>query len=631
MTMETGGERLRPRAFDPLPLGAVRPAGWLRRQLEIQATGLSGHLDEFWPDVADSAWIGGTADGWERGPYWLDGVVPLAYLLGDARLQAKVTRWVDAILAGQDEDGWLGTAADKRIRGDGSVDLSHAYDPWPRFVVLKALTQYQEATGDPRIVPALIRFLRRLQMLAKTQALRSWGRSRWADLVVSIHWLYERTGEHWLLELASEMYRQGYDWRGHAVRFPVHGRCLPEERDLSTHVVNNAMGIKAPGVWFRQSSDAADADASLALLAALDRWHGQATGMFSGDEHLAGRNPSQGTELCAVAETMYSLEVLLGILGEATLGDRLETIAFNALPATISRDMWSHQYVQQVNQVQCAVCEDRVYTSNGPDANIFGLEPHFGCCLANMHQAWPKLASHLWMRRPDGGLAAMVLAPCTVETTMHGVGVRIAVETAYPFGDRVEITVAATEPVTFALDVRIPDWAEGATVVLDGATEGATPGGFHTVMRQWKGETWLTLELPMPIRHESRDGNAVIGRGPLLFAMPIAGEWRRLRGEDPHADWEVLPTARWNVGLVRGADVRVIENEPPVDVPFGDTVALEAQGRRVAGWDMAHGAAGPVPVPAQGEGDVFPVRLVPYGSTTLRIAQFPVVSAPAGK
>ena len=89
--------RLFPRTFQPLPLGSIRPSGWLWHQLRLQADGLSGHLDEFWPDVADSAWIGGAAEGWERGPYWLDGLVPLAYLLDDDRLREKVIRWLDYI------------------------------------------------------------------------------------------------------------------------------------------------------------------------------------------------------------------------------------------------------------------------------------------------------------------------------------------------------------------------------------------------------------------------------------------------------------------------------------------------------------------------------------------------------
>src|SRR5262245_8258697 len=106
--LEAINSALLPRAFEPLPLGQVRAAGWLRSQLEIQANGLTGHLHEFWPDVARSQWVGGDVEGWERGPYWLDGLVPLAHLLDDGRLQSVAAYWVDRILESQRADGWLG-------------------------------------------------------------------------------------------------------------------------------------------------------------------------------------------------------------------------------------------------------------------------------------------------------------------------------------------------------------------------------------------------------------------------------------------------------------------------------------------------------------------------------------------
>ncbi len=619
--------------FAPLPLGAIRPRGWLLRQLEIQAGGLSGHLDEFWPDVARSAWIGGDRDGWERGPYWLDGLVPLAFLLGDERLIAKADRWVDAILARQHEDGWLGSTNDVRITGSGRVDLAHDYDPWPRFVVLKALTQYQEATGDDRIVPAMLRFLRRLAEVLAERPLRSWGRYRWADLVVSILWLHERTREDWLLDLAAVARDQGFNWPAQHAVFSIRGRCLPEERDLSTHVVNNAMGLKDPGIRYRLDGDSANRAAVATSIETLDRWHGQATGVFSGDEHLAGRNPSQGTELCAVVEYLYSLETLLPILGDAALGDRFERIAFNALPATISADMWTHQYVQQVNQAICAVSEDRVYTSNGPDANIFGLEPHFGCCTANMHQGWPKVVSHLWLRSADDGLAAVSYAPCSVETTVRGAPVRVVVESDYPFDGRVSIVVETPEAVRFPLRLRAPVWADGATLVIDGAAAPLAAGGFHLVEREWSGSTTLVLDLPMDARVERRDdASAVIHRGPLVLAHPVGEEWRKVAGEDPHADWEVHPTTAWNHALVLPEDdpATAIEfaSGPLGDVPFGPDappVTGIVPSTPVAGWEIQHNAAGPVPAsPVAAAGPEAPLWLVPYGSTTLRIAQFPV-------
>ena len=129
------------------------------------------------------------------------------------------------------------------------------------------------------------------------------------------------------------------------------------------------------------------------MIAFLDRYHGQATGMFSGDECLAGRSPLQGTELCAVVEFMYSLEHAFSVFGDPFYGDRLERVAFNALPATLSPDMWSHQYVQQVNQAQCTINADHQWSTNGPESNLFGLEPNFGCCTSNLHQGWPKFVS----------------------------------------------------------------------------------------------------------------------------------------------------------------------------------------------------------------------------------------------
>lgn len=638
----------------------ITPEGWYRSQLELQAAGLSGQISRIWPDLSDgSAWLGGRGESWERGPYYLDGLIPLGFLLGDQKLIDQALTWIDAIIESQQESGFFGPPWNT--------------DWWPRAVVLKAFVPYYRATGDPRAVPFIQKYLNFQLAQLDRQPLHFWAAARALEAAEAIELVFRETGDPQASRLADQLKHYMFDWFGCFKEWPYCrptgvylNRTLfhlaklilspldklakknrkvkapdPAEKIFAfnrsqlvktytfTHGVNIAMALKYPVTYGLLSGQEANFDLPLKAYEQLMTCHGTATGLFSADEHLNGNDPTVGIELCAVVEMLYSMAELLSITGDPRYADLLELIAFNALPATFTADMCCHQCLQQVNQVASDKRRRKYYDANN-EANVYGLEPNYGCCTANLHQGFPKLSFSSCFKT-EAGLAFMIYLPCLVSVAMPG-GKTFTIRqlSDYPFVDQLRFEVVEAVDLDLQLLFRVPALTTGK-LIYNGEPVAISGPGLIELQRTFNRGDQIELALEAPLRTVvNPDGSISIRKGSLLLALKIDEELKILKGKEPFNDRQFLPRSKWNLApLLDEKQVEVVEirqnplPEQPFD-PAAPPLEVEIRGVEVLNWKLKLNSAGPYPVqPLISEPCT--ITLVPYGSTNIRIAQFPVI------
>lgn len=307
---------LRQNPYIELPLGAIKPEGWLREMLVRQKKGATGNLDKLYPLVMGkrNGWLGGDGDQWERGPYWIDGLLPLAYILNDKELIAKVKPWVEWSLKSQRADGYFGPAKD--YPGEPGIQRDNTGDWWPKMVMLKVLKQYYTATNDKRVISFMTNYFKfQLKELPAKHLdhWTFWARYRAGDNLMVVYWLYNITGDKFLLDLANLIHKQTYNFTDAFLNTPLL------TQTGSVHGVNLAEGMKEPIIYYQQHPEHKYWDAMTKGFADLDKYNGMAHGLFGGDESLHGNNPTQGSELCTAVEMMFTLESALAVTGDLAM------------------------------------------------------------------------------------------------------------------------------------------------------------------------------------------------------------------------------------------------------------------------------------------------------------------------
>lgn len=633
-----------------LPLGAIKPKGWLEEQLVIMKNGMTGNLDELYEKVMGprNGWLGGDGDLWERGPYWIDGLVPLAYILNDKALIEKSQIWIDWAINSQKENGFFGPDTD--FDPEPGILRKNSGDWWPRMVVLKFLQQYYTATGDHRVITFMTKYFKyQLETLPVTPLghWTYWAEQRGGDNLMVVYWLFNITGDKFLLDLAHLIHKQTTPW----TRYLSDRETMT--RLFSLHCVNVAQGVKEPVLYYQQTRDRALLEAVKTGFRDMDRAIGWPTGLYGGDEALHTNNPTQGSELCTAVEMMFSLETMLAITGDIDYAERLEKVAFNALPTQVTDNFDARQYYHQLNQIEVSLHDRNFQIYYDGTDQLFGLLTGYPCCTANLHQGWPKFVQNLWYATSDHGVAALIYSPSEATIKVAGgTEVKITEETVYPFEETIRFSLDFGKNKAgafFPFHLSIPSWCQSGTVKINGSVYSTyEPGQIIKIGRQWKTGDVVELHLPMKVQitrwHEN---SAAVEHGPLLYALRIGEDWKKISNtgqiDAKYGDsyYEVYPTTPWNYALLTNSirkenleeSFKVVRKENIKGYPWNlenAPVEITTTGVRVPSWTKYNGSAGPMsfsPHPNLAKGATpEKITLIPYGCTTLRIAIFPVTA-----
>jgi hypothetical protein len=576
--------------------------------------------------------------GWEELPYWLKGYGDLGYVLKDEKIIAQAKKWINAVIATQRPDGWFGPRELLTTHmmagptgGLQTTDLEGKPDLWPHMIMLNALQSYYEVTGDVRVIGLMSSYFKWENTLPVSAFGEGyWPKMRFGDNIDSVFWLYNRTGEPWLLYLARKIHAGMARW---------------DEDVVSWHNVNIAQGFRAGTIFSMLSKEDRHVASAERNYQKVVGTYGQFPGGgFVGDENARPgyTDPRGGIETCGIVEFMHSFEMLTRITARPIWADRCEEIAFNGLPAAMTPEAKALHYINCANQVQL----DRGDKSPGIQipGTTFSYSPYlYRCCQHNVAHGWPYYAEELWLATPDNGLCASLYCASAVTARIgDGTTVTISEETDYPFSETVAFRVALPKSCTFPLYLRIPRWCEEAVITINGRMADASPRPltYVRIERNWGNGDVVTLRLPQKIavrRWAKNQDAASVQLGPLGFSLMIKERLQKHGESIPNwPEWEVFPESPWNYGLVLDAQnpassFQIIKGDGPLPaqpfVPDAVPIKLKAKGRRIPNWqtDRNHLVSRLQPSPVRSDEPIEDLTLIPMGAARLRVTMFPVL------
>ena len=661
--------------WNALELKNIKAKGWIYQYLKNQANGMTGHLDEVISPFSTKYWdaedldrtdyeevflggmtdIGGV-DSWvyyEQTGYWIDGMVRCAHLTDDAYLLDKIKAKVYSPLEKADEDGYIGPSLLK----DGMV--------WAHTIYFRSWMAEYEATGDERILDALKKHFLRVPLkdvYGKNHDVRIMTVRDIADIEIAL-WIYEKTGDKRFLKMSEDSYRKfnkNYqNDRGTAPHAKMNAVTI--KGMLADNNANNNHGVtycelcKLAAILYKHTGKEIYRQAAVK---AFDKVYDEnilIDGVISSTEYLNGNKDSWAShETCDVSDFTWALGYLFMITGDFKYSDWVEDCIFNGGLGAVSDDFRSNQYFSCPNQVLCNDSSNHNIFFRGSDWMSYAPVGSMACCTGNVNRFMPNYIARSWMQ-DENVLIPFVYAPTQIRANIGGQTVNIEEITRYPFENTVRFVISAEQSCAFALHLRVPAWATGSRLTINGQDAAQyLDGHVYQIGRRFSDGDVIEISFDDEIRFVENAGGISVKKGALLYALNIEEEKvieKEIRGLNnpayPH--FSLYPKSQWNYGFSEAGTQSIRFHDGAVgDRPWRadeNDLRLTLDAFQIPNWKLENrtmvryylnprkkGQMIPcnccftplVPKPEQiVKGEDTTITLVPYCTTRLRIAIFP--------
>ncbi len=545
----------RPEALQPIPFGSIQPTGWLKVQMEKDVQGFVGNLDILVPDLINDPIYGsgrlgrnskakdlgnlkeGDMEGedqykwWnsETQSNWWDGFIRNAILTNSEAGIQKAKRHVDAILATQDEDGYLGIY-DKESR---YAFKSENGELWSKATLYRALLGYYEFTKDERVLNAVKKAVENVMRNYPIDASSPFssgtkfngGVSHGLTFTDVLERMYYYTKEEKYRAYALFLYRdfsQTFQSESDAQLKSI----LNPNYKLKSHGVHTFEHLRALVIANYASSDTV---VEKALKIYMDRIKSVITpsGGAIGDEWIAERTPNAtltGYEYCSLHELLDSYCLLLQKTGNAKTGDHVERIFYNAAQGSRNPTHSCIAYLKTDNSYEMMGTRNGEVEPDRKQTRYKYSPAHQDvavCCNPNAGRISPYFVQNSWMKENENTLVATLLMPNRLQSSVSGSPVTIENRTNYPYENNLNFRIQLDKPTLFTLKIRKPGWVKR----VDTRERYTIEKDFIVIHRMFSAadEVKISFQSQVEVQVDNNQEH-YFSYGALLYAKPIEAE-----------------------------------------------------------------------------------------------------------